>query len=148
MEHKWARSKCIKESYYEHIAELYFLETSGNMLDYYTWRKKPRTNHYMSYLTKHQLDASDLSQADTPLQVTTPTTIASRLPSSPKPETSGTSIATSQNVVLAAPITQTGKTHFNFDTVFIPDLFTRIYSNVFAGCKIRKINFTSHYSSR
>lgn len=125
-------------SYYEHIAELYFLETSGNMLDYYTWRKKPRTNHYMSYLTKHQLDASDLSQEDTPTpqQAATATT-ASRL-ASPRPETSVGSVSTTQSVVLAAPITSSGKFwlfqyfhmylyFFNVDCV--PIAFANLYIN-------------------
>lgn len=113
MEHKWARSKCIKESYYEHIAELYFLETSGNMLDYYTWRKKPRTNHYVNYLTKHQLDASDLSQEDTPLQSSGSSAANISRLSSPKTEVgSGNVTSQTQNVVLATPITQTGRNCF------------------------------------
>lgn len=65
------------------------------MLDYYAWRKKPRTGHYTSYLLKQQLDASDLSQEETPPP--TPQRLTS-----PKPETSNV------GTLLAAPITQPG----------------------------------------
>ncbi|GLV35974.1 domino [Carabus blaptoides fortunei] len=64
MQHKWTRSKCIKESYYEHCAELFFLESGGNMLDYFAWRKRPRTTHYASYLRQQQLEPAVLESHD------------------------------------------------------------------------------------
>uniref|UniRef100_A0A336MIX0 CSON001825 protein n=1 Tax=Culicoides sonorensis TaxID=179676 RepID=A0A336MIX0_CULSO len=60
LEHKYMRLKSVKEKYSEHVAELFFLQSNMNMMEYPTWRKKPQTPEFMSFVRAHRLDQSQL----------------------------------------------------------------------------------------
>lgn len=60
LEHKYMRLKSVKEKYSEHVAELFFLQTNMNMMEYPTWRKKPQTPEFMNFVRAHRLDQSPL----------------------------------------------------------------------------------------
>lgn len=40
----------------EHVAELFFLQTSGNMMDYGAWRKKPPMPQFITFKKNLRLD--------------------------------------------------------------------------------------------
>lgn len=42
--------------YSDHVAEVFFLQTNGNMMDYTVWRKKPQTPEFTNFLKAHRLD--------------------------------------------------------------------------------------------
>ncbi|XP_025993752.2 helicase domino isoform X2 [Solenopsis invicta] len=59
MEHKMRRMRSVREKYSENASELYFLHTGGNIMDYYTWRKRSPTPHFVNFLRQHRLDPDD-----------------------------------------------------------------------------------------
>lgn len=59
MNHRIVRSKLVKEKYNEHLMELYFLETGGNLLDLHQFAKRPKTSHYLTYLKEHAIDPKE-----------------------------------------------------------------------------------------
>lgn len=98
------------------------------MLDYYAWRKKPRTSHYMGYLMKHQLDASDLMPDDMPTHAQIMTSVANKVAA--RGETAN--VNRDGNVVIAAPITSTGKS----ERILIFFLRFKILNRVFLGIDV------------
>ncbi|XP_063699973.1 helicase domino isoform X2 [Culicoides brevitarsis] len=62
LEHKYMRLKSVKEKYSEHVAELYFLQSNMNMMEYPTWRKKPQTPEFINFVRAHRLDQSPLDE--------------------------------------------------------------------------------------
>ena len=48
----------IKENYNEHLTELFFLQNGGNIMDYYTWKKRP-TVQLLHFLKSGNLDSDD-----------------------------------------------------------------------------------------
>uniref|UniRef100_A0A182UAL3 HSA domain-containing protein n=1 Tax=Anopheles melas TaxID=34690 RepID=A0A182UAL3_9DIPT len=65
LEHKYMRLRSIKERYNEHVAELFFLQTGGNMMEYPVWRKKPPTPAFTSFVRSYKLEplSSNLEEA-------------------------------------------------------------------------------------
>ncbi|XP_044753468.1 helicase domino [Coccinella septempunctata] len=62
MNHRIVRSKLVKEKYNEHLMELYFLETGGNLLDLHQFAKRPKTAHYLAYLKEHAVDPKEYNE--------------------------------------------------------------------------------------
>lgn len=60
LEHKYMRLKSVKEKYSEHVAELFFLQSNMNMMEYPTWRKKPQSPEFMNFVRAHRLDQTPL----------------------------------------------------------------------------------------
>ncbi|XP_060081235.1 helicase domino-like isoform X1 [Ylistrum balloti] len=48
----------IKENYIEYLTELFFLQNSGNMMDYHTWKKRP-TPQLVHFLKSGNLDSDE-----------------------------------------------------------------------------------------
>lgn len=48
----------------EHVLELYFLQSNGNMMEYPTWRKKLPTPQFQSFKRNHRLDLASLDDGD------------------------------------------------------------------------------------
>lgn len=57
-EHKHLRLKSIKEKHAEHVAEWFFLQSGGNLMDYQVWRKKPQTPELINFMQTHKLEPS------------------------------------------------------------------------------------------
>lgn len=49
----------------EHVAELYFIQSSGNMMDYPAWRKKPPMPQYIAFKKSYRLDPTATDDNDT-----------------------------------------------------------------------------------
>ncbi|KAL9916253.1 helicase domino isoform X1 [Glossina fuscipes] len=56
LEQKYLRLRSLKEKHSENVAELFYLQTGGNMMDYPTWRKKPPTPQFITYSNAYRLD--------------------------------------------------------------------------------------------
>uniref|UniRef100_A0A182LZ96 Helicase domino n=1 Tax=Anopheles culicifacies TaxID=139723 RepID=A0A182LZ96_9DIPT len=92
LEQKYMRLRSIKEKYNEHVAELFFLQTGGNMMEYPVWRKKPPTPAFTNFIRSYKLEplSSNLEEAGEALKQqstrsysgisTTPSTIGSVTP--------------------------------------------------------------------
>lgn len=53
-----SKMRDLKESYYDHLTECFFLQNGGQFMDYYPWRKKP-TPQLVHFLKSGQLDSED-----------------------------------------------------------------------------------------
>lgn len=76
--YRFMRMKQIQAKHADHVAEIYFLQTGGNMMDFPTWRKKPenqRTPDYLNFSKQYQLE-SESSTKVTATASTTATTAA------------------------------------------------------------------------
>ena len=49
----------LRSSYQEHITELFFLQKSGNLMDYVAWTKRPTSIHLNRVLQSTNLDNTD-----------------------------------------------------------------------------------------
>ncbi|XP_059614802.1 helicase domino isoform X2 [Phlebotomus argentipes] len=65
LEHKYSRLRSLKDKHTEHVAELFFLQASGNMMDYPTWRKKPQTPELINFAKTWRLDQTASASDDT-----------------------------------------------------------------------------------
>uniref|UniRef100_A0A7G3AY70 Putative snf2 family dna-dependent atpase n=1 Tax=Lutzomyia longipalpis TaxID=7200 RepID=A0A7G3AY70_LUTLO len=65
LEHKYSRLRSLKDKHTEHVAELFFLQASGNMMDYPTWRKKPQTPELINFAKTWRLDQASSASDDT-----------------------------------------------------------------------------------
>ncbi|XP_021699558.1 helicase domino isoform X3 [Aedes aegypti] len=65
LEHKYMRLRSIKEKYSEHVAELFFIQSGGTMMDYPVWRKKPHTPAFLNFMRTYKLEplSSNLEEA-------------------------------------------------------------------------------------
>ena len=59
LEHKHLRLKSVKEKHAEHVAEWFYLQSGGNLMDYHVWRKKPQTSELLNFMRTHRLEADD-----------------------------------------------------------------------------------------
>lgn len=75
MNHRIVRSKLVKEKYAEHLTELFYLETGGNILDLYQYAKRPKTQSYLTYMREHAIEPKE--HADGTPSVTIPHTTPS-----------------------------------------------------------------------
>lgn len=57
LEHKHLRLKCVKEKHGEHVAEWFYLQSGGNLMDYQVWRKKPQTPELVNFMRSHRLES-------------------------------------------------------------------------------------------
>lgn len=79
LNHRVARLKQIKDKYMDHVAEIYFLQTGGNMMDYSAWRKKANEPAFFEFIKRHRLDSPPAETAATTTSTTTATTSATIL---------------------------------------------------------------------
>ncbi|XP_055613145.1 helicase domino isoform X2 [Uranotaenia lowii] len=65
LEHKYMRLRSIKDKYSEHVAELFFLQSGGNMMEYPVWRKKSHTPTFLNFMRTYKLEplSSNLEEA-------------------------------------------------------------------------------------
>ena len=49
----------IKETYHDHLTELFFLQNGGNLMDYFVWMKKPPSLHLQNMLKSGRLDSDE-----------------------------------------------------------------------------------------
>uniref|UniRef100_A0A2M4CNK1 Putative chromatin remodeling complex wstf-iswi small subunit n=1 Tax=Anopheles darlingi TaxID=43151 RepID=A0A2M4CNK1_ANODA len=65
LEHKYMRLRSIKDRHSEHVAELFFLQTGGSMMEYPVWRKKPATPAFTNFIRTFKLEplSSNLEEA-------------------------------------------------------------------------------------
>lgn len=76
--YRFLRMKQIQAKHADHVAEIYFLQTGGNMMDFPTWRKKPenqRTSDFLNFSRQYQLE-SELSTKVPATALATATTSA------------------------------------------------------------------------
>lgn len=59
LNHRIIRLKQIKENHAEHVAEIYFLTTGGNMMDYQSWRKKAVTPDFSNFMKQYRLEPNN-----------------------------------------------------------------------------------------
>lgn len=52
----------IKEKHAENVAELFFLQTGGNMMDYLYWRKKQPTAPFINFNKQYKLESGSNSE--------------------------------------------------------------------------------------
>lgn len=57
LEHKHLRLKSVKEKHAEHVAEWFYLQSGGNLMDYQVWRKKPQTPELINFMRSHRLES-------------------------------------------------------------------------------------------
>lgn len=96
--HRLHRLKQIKENHADHVAEIYFLQTGGNMMDYPTWRKKAQIPELLTSMKQYRLE---LNSADAPGAGVT-TTSLSTVTASPTIQTVGQQ-SHSQNTTQSQP---------------------------------------------
>ena len=58
LDHKHREMLEIKETYHEHLTELFFLQNGGNIMDYFQWKKRP-TVQLVQFLKSGNLDSDD-----------------------------------------------------------------------------------------
>lgn len=71
LNHRVARLKQIKDKHTDHVAEIYFLQTGGNMMEYSGWRKKAHAPDFLDFIKRYRLDSPSAETA----VATTSTTI-------------------------------------------------------------------------
>lgn len=97
--HRIHRLKQIKENHADHVAEIYFLQTGGNMMDYPTWRKKAQTPEFLTFMKQYRLEPNS---ADAPCTTGVTTTSLSTVTASPTIQTVGQQ-SHSQNTTQSQP---------------------------------------------
>lgn len=102
------RLKQIKENHAEQVAEIYFLQTGGNMMDYPTWRKKPTTTEFVNFTKQYLLEPLSADTSST-CGVTSTTTL-STVTASPTVQTVGQQ-SHSQNATQPPPLISTNSPH-------------------------------------
>lgn len=94
------RLKQIKENHADHVAEIYFLQTGGNMMDYPTWRKKAvNTPEFVNFMKQYRLEPNI---ADTPSTGVMSTSTLSTVTAAPTIQTVGQQ-SHSQNTTQTQP---------------------------------------------
>ncbi|KAK9881705.1 hypothetical protein WA026_017223 [Henosepilachna vigintioctopunctata] len=106
MNHRIVRSKLLKEKYNEHLLELYFLETGGNILDLHQFTKRPKTSHYLAYLKDHAIDPKENAESNSVINVSIPQTIPSTPSATPVSSLPGISHS-SQTTTQSTSFTET-----------------------------------------
>lgn len=53
---------CFRHS--EYVAELFFLQNNGNMMEYPTWRKKSNTQQFINFMKSHRLEPPPLEEPE------------------------------------------------------------------------------------
>ncbi|XP_058805344.1 helicase domino isoform X2 [Phymastichus coffea] len=58
IEHKLQKMRAIRDKYNENVAEYFFLQNGGNIMDFNNWRKKP-TPQFLEFMKQHKIDSDD-----------------------------------------------------------------------------------------
>ncbi|GLH07367.1 Uncharacterized protein GBIM_12836 [Gryllus bimaculatus] len=58
-DHKTLHLSAVREQFAEFTAELFFLQHGGNMMDYFSWRKRPPSAQFLHFLRTNPLDPED-----------------------------------------------------------------------------------------
>lgn len=113
LNHRVARLKQIKDKHMNHVAEIYFLQTGGNMMDYSAWRKKANEPAFFDFIKRHRLDSPPAETAATTTTTTIATAPASILAAvtTALPASRSTKVWHLQEEILGRKITR----HMNFD---------------------------------
>lgn len=77
LNYRVARLKQIKDKHSDHVAEFYFLQIGGSMMEYIGWRKKANTPDFLNFIKRYRLDSPPADTA-----VTTTTTAIVTVPAS------------------------------------------------------------------
>ncbi|XP_013100224.2 helicase domino [Stomoxys calcitrans] len=77
LEQKYSRLHRLKEKHSENVAELFYLQIGGNMMDYPTWRKKAPTPQFIAYSNAYRLDQLVNDERTSAAASTTATTTTS-----------------------------------------------------------------------
>lgn len=73
--------KSNKEKYQEHLAELFFLQSGGNIMDYLSWRRRP-VQQFLAFLKTNALESDGEEEAsDTDNKTTIPAVLSNCSPS-------------------------------------------------------------------
>lgn len=92
---RYIRIKQIRENHMDHVAEIFFLQTNSNMMDFPTWRQKKGNNpEYSNFAKKYRLEPnSTVADATQLAGVTTvaPTTQLNAVTATPAVQTIGQS---------------------------------------------------------
>lgn len=56
--HRIMRLKQVEKKHTEHVAEIYFLQTGGVMMEYPVWRKKGTTPELIHFMQQYRLDCA------------------------------------------------------------------------------------------
>lgn len=145
MEHKMKRMRSVREKYAENAAELFFLHTGGNVMDFHNWRKRPLTPQYLHFLRQHKLDPEDDDEDLTVPLPSLPEVPVSQTISVTQPVSQGaevkvpgigvTPVAVSTTLPTAvAQLSQQGLCHFFYKQIFF--FFCNIGTRCFTRGKI------------
>ena len=78
LSHRVLRLKQIKDNHAENVAEIYFLKSGGNMMEYHTWRRKGVTPEFANFMKQYRLEPN--SAEATSGSITTTTLSTSTVP--------------------------------------------------------------------
>ncbi|XP_061388669.1 helicase domino [Musca vetustissima] len=101
LEQKYSRLRRLKEKHSENVAELFYLQIGGNMMDYPTWRKKAPTPQFITFSNAYRLDQlvnDERTQTAAAATTTTTTTATSATTNIPAAATTSTPPPTTANV--------------------------------------------------
>lgn len=73
LHHRLLRLKQIKDNHADNVAEIYFLKTGGNMMEYHTWRRKQITPEFANFMKQYRLEPNS---AETTSGSIAPTTLS------------------------------------------------------------------------
>ncbi|XP_037816114.1 helicase domino isoform X2 [Lucilia sericata] len=82
LEQKYLRLRRLKEKHTENVAELFYLQTGGNMMDYPTWRKKAPTPQFITFSNAYRLEQLVNDERTAATTTTTATTATTGTPTS------------------------------------------------------------------
>lgn len=71
LNHRLLRLKQIKENHADNVAEIYFLQTGGNMMEYHTWRRKGVTPEFASFMKQYRLEPNSAETTSSSITTTT-----------------------------------------------------------------------------
>ncbi|XP_012528465.1 helicase domino isoform X3 [Monomorium pharaonis] len=115
MEHKMRRMRSVREKYTENASELFFLHAGGNIMDYYTWRKRSPTPQFVHFLRQHRLDPDDENE-----DLTTPLSSIPEFSQLPAVTTTITTTTTVTSAIVTATTAVTTVTSSGSTVVQIP----------------------------
>lgn len=80
LNHRLARLKQIKDKHSDHVAEFYFLQTGGSMMEYIGWRKKANAPEFLNFIKRYRLDSplGEIAASTTTTAVVTTASLADR----------------------------------------------------------------------
>ncbi|CAG9760112.1 unnamed protein product [Ceutorhynchus assimilis] len=58
LNHKTIKSRLVQEKYDNHLAEMYLLESGGNILELVQFQRFPKNQQYLNYIREHSIDGT------------------------------------------------------------------------------------------